>query len=417
MDTKTFVILFSIALFTWQCQDSDLTNPGPTTDPDEVVLSCQEEPLVCDLAKANNNFGLELFQKLHEQKPTDNIFISPTSLATALGMTINGAQNQTLDEMKMAMALQDWNLQDMNQAYKQMLPALPLLDNQVDLAIANAIYYEETFPFEPSFLELNTNYFDAEVTGLNFRDEGSVDVINGWVHNKTNGLIPDIIDMIPATAVMYLLNAIYFKSDWRTQFDADKTFATDFHKEDQTTTTVDMMTFGEEASVPYFNHPLFQMVDLAYADSVYSMALILPKEGSNVHEVIEELTEENYSQWVDALFNKNLEVYLPKFTMEDKQKETVKIALRQMGMEVPFEEVKADFTGMGPLGLYISDVIHKSYIEVNEAGTEAAAVTAVEISNESISLPQEIRFDKPFVFVIRENQTGNVLFVGKLMNP
>jgi serpin B len=401
----------------WACDSTDPIVDPPSIDPDEVVLNCNDNYDACELAQTNNNFGLDIFRNLHQQTPNENIFISPTSLATALTMTLNGAANETFTDMQNAMEVEDWDMPTLNAAYQELLPALPNLDNQVDLAIANAIFHEQTFPFESEFLNLNAEFFFSEVNGLDFRDEASVGIINGWVDTKTNGLIPDIIDAIPGTAVMYLINAIYFKANWRFRFDSNRTTKQNFYLADNTTEEVDMMTFGEEVSVPYLNHPMFQAIDLAYADSVYSMMLLLPKEESSLQEVVQELNEENWQQWTDALSNEDLEVYMPKFTLEDKHEESMKKALEDLGMGIAFEEIRADFTKMGPLGLYISRVIHKSFIEVNEAGTEAAAVTAVEISNESASYPGVLRFDRPFVFAIRDNQTNNILFVGQYVKP
>ena len=417
MKIFTRFTLLAMTSLLWACDSTDLGIRLPSVDPDEVVLNCNDHYDACELARANNNFGLDIFRNLHQQTPDENIFISPTSLATALSMTLNGAANETFTDMQDAMEVEVWDMLTLNAAYQELLSALPNLDNQVDLTIAKAIFHEQTFPFKSEFLNLNAAFFFSEVNGLDFRDEASVGIINDWVNTQTNGLIPDIIDAIPATGVMYLINAIYFKANWRFRFDSNRTTKQDFYLADHTTEEVDMMTFGEEISIPYFNHPLFQAIDLAYADSVYSMMLLLPKEESSLQEVVQELNEENWQQWTDALDHYDLEVYLPKFTLEDEHKESMKEALEDLGMGIAFEETRADFTKMGPLGLYISRVIHKSFIEVNEAGTEAAAVTAVEILNESASYPGILRFDRPFVFAIRDNQTNNILFVGQYVKP
>lgn len=413
MKFSTFLFLLALALLTWQCETTD--NPQPQ-DPAET-LDCGVAN-VCDLAKANNSFGFDLFQELHNAAPEENLFISPNSVATALTMTLNGAAGQTFSDMQQTLQLADWQMEDVNKAYQALLPVLPELDVNVDMAIANAIYHDQTYPVEQAFLETNNTYFYSPAGALDFRDPASVGVINNWVSDNTNGLIPDIIDQIPVEAVMYLLNAIYFKAPWRYQFDASLTENKPFFLENQSSVEVPMMTFGEEATVPYQFNDYYEAIDLPYADSVYSMTLFLPEEGVSMDELVNELSGTDWNMLTSAFFNKNMEVYLPRFSMEEKYSAVMKTALTNLGMGVAFKEGEADFSKMGPTDLYISAVIHKTFVEVSEAGTEAAAVTAVEISTESsASVPQQLIFNKPFLFVIRENQGNNILFMGKLMRP
>jgi serine protease inhibitor len=299
MKTLKIMLMLGIALAMIQCSSTD--DPLPQIDAESIDCS---ESNACDLAKANNAFGFDLFQKLHEQLPNDNVFISPNSVATALAMTLNGAAGETEEDMQQTLKLQDWTLADMNAAYRYTLPLLPNLDNNVDMAIANAIYHDQNYPVYPAFLELNQTNFYSPAEALNFRDPASVDIINGWVNDNTNGLIPDIIETIPPEAVMYLLNAIYFKAPWRYQFDPALTSDRPFYLEDGTTAQVPMMTFGEEVSVSTQWNELYQAIDLPYADSVYSMTLFLPNPDVSMDELVNELSTADWNQ-ISTSFYKN----------------------------------------------------------------------------------------------------------------
>ncbi|MEN0005815.1 MAG: serpin family protein [Bacteroidota bacterium] len=399
-----------LALSFWQCESEETPQPNENV----ATIDCAEAN-VCDLAKVNNSFGWDIFKELHEEAPTDNLFISPNSLSTALTMTLNGATTETFDAIQQTLQLTDWTLEKANTAYQALLPVLPNLDADVEMAIANAIYYREGYPVKEAFLETNNTFFYSPTEGLDFKNPAAVITINDWVSDQTNGLIPDIIDEIPDETVMYLLNAIYFKAPWRYAFDASLTENAPFYKEDQSTVQVPMMTFGEEVTIPYQINASYEAIDLPYANAAYSMTLLLPRPDVSVDALVNELAGANWNQIIEAFGEQTLSVYLPKFALEEKYDEAMKKALTDLGMGIAFDEIRADFANIGPGELYISKVIHKSFLEVSEAGTEAAAVTAVEVSLESLS--PTITFDRPFIFVIRENQGNNILFMGKFMKP
>lgn len=401
---------FSLLLFT-QCQEADpILPPEP---PIVVNYSCDEQPNACDLIESNNKFGFNIFKKLHEDAPEQNIFMSPISISTALAMTLNGADGQTKTEMHNTMELANLELEEVNEAFQYVLTALPELDNGTELKFANSIWHDLDFTAYADFLDVNTNFYDSEVNGLDFKDPNSVDVINNWASDNTNGLIDEILTQIPGGAVMYLINAIYFKGAWRFPFDPEHTADAEFFVTPDQSVPIERMSFGAEVTFPYLENELFQAVDLPYGDSIFSMSVFLPKANSSLDDIVNSLEAETYNDWVNSFASRRMNFFMPKFKMEYEKK--LNDILKSLGMVDAFDGGRADFSKLGPGGLYISMVKHDAFVEVNEEGTEAAAVTTVEVSETSVGL--FIDLNRPFLFVIRENKTNSVLFMGKMMNP
>lgn len=404
---KLFFLFGTFALFlTFACKDD--VAPVPV---DLTCISAQQVPA---LSRDNNAFGFDLLKKLQSNDPDGNLFISPLSIAAALSMTLNGAAGDTKTAMQQTMQLSDWEIQQLNSAWSCLLEVLPQLDEDVDVNIANSIWYRQGFTVRPEFLDANTQNYNSEVAALNFGDPAALTTINGWVDQKTNGLIETILDEIPANAVMYLINAIYFKGAWRKEFDPQYTTDATFYLEDGSQQPVKMMTHGQ-TTLPYFTTSTFEAVDLAYADSIYSMSIFLPKVGISVNELANTLSQNNWNTWLDSFQPQEMFFSMPKFKMEYKEK--LNRSLTQLGMGIAFGP-GADFSGInGTGGLYIDEAIHKSFIEVNEEGTEAAAVTSIGIVETSLPSIPVFFVDRPFLFTIRENKTGSILFFGKLMDP
>jgi len=404
---KLFFLFGTFALFlVFACKDDVAPTP--------VDLTCISEQQVPQLSRDNNTFGFEMLKKLQSNDPDGNLFISPLSIAAALSMTLNGAAGDTKTDMQQTMQLSDWEIQQLNSAWSCLLEILPQLDEDVDVNIANSIWYRQGFTVRPEFLDANTQNYDSEVAALNFGDPSALTTINGWVDQKTNGLIETILDEIPANAVMYLINAIYFKGAWRKEFDPQYTTDATFYLENGSQQPIKMMTHGQ-TTLPYFTTSTFEAVDLAYADSIYSMSIFLPKVGVSVNELANTLSQNNWNTWLDSFQPQEMFFSMPKFKMEYKEK--LNRSLTQLGMGIAFGP-GADFSGInGTGGLYIDEAIHKSFIEVNEEGTEAAAVTSIGIVETSMPSIPIFYADRPFLFAIRENKTGSILFFGKLMDP
>jgi len=375
----------------------------------EINLTLAEQELI----ESGNQFGLKLFKEINATDGDQNIFISPLSISMALGMTYNGANNETKDAMHSALEYSNLSVQEINESYKSIIDLLYSLDPQVAMKLANAIWANQNLTFIPEFIQANQDYFYAEVANVDFGDPATTDLINNWVNNSTDGKIDKILyePLDPITA-MVLANAIYFKGDWARQFDPELTYSAQFTNASGSQTNCMMMSTGDTLS--YFENDLFQAVDLPYGNGDYSMSIFLPKQGKDVEDVIANLSSANYDSWINSFQTTQLELRMPKFKVEYEI--TLNDVLSSLGMGIAFT-TQADFTNMhAPGGLFISLVKHKSFVEVNEEGTEAAAVTVVVIELSSIQ-GNYMTIDRPFFFVIRENKTQIILFMGKIVEP
>ena len=404
-----FLLLSSFALLAYQCEKKDLPGPGPGAE-----FSCDESPATCELTAANGDFAIALFKQLHSEEVDKNIFISPFSISTALTMTTNGANGQTLDDMRSTLKIQDFEMAQVNESYKQLLDILPDLDPQTKLKLANSIWHQIDYPVLEEFLQLNASYFSSEVIPIEFKDSGVVEQVNKWVDENTDGLIKDAISELPPNVVMLLINTIYFKGSWQTEFDPEDTKEADFFTYGDGPVKVDMMHL-EENDFPYFSNEFFQAIDLPYGDSIFSMTVLLPNEGHTVSDIIAEMSPETWDQWLNSFQTQGVELFLPKFKMKYDKK--LKRTLSDMGMELPFTDF-ADFSKMiNGGGVKIDEVIHKAFVEVNEEGTEAAAVTVVVIVETSMPIIPVVEVNRPFLYIIRDNKTNSILFMGKMINP
>lgn len=399
--------LVPVVLFSLACSDPNA--PGAATELDELPreLTVAEQKII----GAGNAFAFDLLREVNSAQRSENVFISPLSASMALGMTMNGTAGTTFDAMRSSLRLGTASREDINAGYKSLITLLQSLDKSTDFRIANSIWYEKTFPFHASFITESQNFFDAKVSALDFADPGSVNTINSWVNEATNKKIPTIIDAIDRDMVMYLINAIYFKGTWRSQFDKSKTANAPFFALDGSSASVPLMT--QKSSIAIASGNNYTAVDLPYGNSAFSMTVILPDKGTDVNAFAETMTLEKW-QALDATFHeRETTLFLPRFKLEWKRK--LNPDLESLGMGIAFQGNVADFTRMSPLGnkLFIDEVIQKTFVDVNEEGTEAAAVTSVGVMQTSIPAP--VRVDRPFIFAIREKLSGTILFVGKIV--
>ncbi|MBT3363193.1 MAG: serpin family protein [Chloroflexi bacterium] len=383
------------------------------------ALTIDEQQIV----ESGNEFGFNLFREVVGQEGDKNIFISPLSVSMALGMTLNGADGDTYEAMKQTLELAGLTEEEINKSYQSLIELLRGLDPEVVFQIANSIWYEQDFAVKQAFLDNCQQYFDAEVEGLNFSDPAAADTINAWVNENTNGKIEEIVDSpIDPLTVMFLINAIYFKGTWKYEFDEQDTRNRDFHLLDGSEVQCEMMV--QQAKFDYYQNNDFQAIDLPYGNGKYSMTVLLPLLDNNIDDMIAELNDNNWDEWMGNLTKQEVALYFPKFTLEYEL--TMNGVLEALGMEVAFDEDLADFGRMyhadqSDGNVYIDKVKQKTFVEVNEEGAEAAAVTSVEMmSRYSIGSEPPLIYmivDRPFVFAIRENHSGTLLFIGKIMNP
>ena len=370
-----------------------------------------------EIIQSDNDFGLAMFQKVISlDTESENIFVSPTSIALALAMTFNGASGDTKTAMENALRKTGFTAEEINTSYKSLISALVSVDPKVLLEIANSIWYREGFNVLKEFVSINQEYYDAQVRSLDFDDPGAPGTINSWVTDKTHGKIDKIVEEIGDDVVMYLINAIYFKGIWQYEFNKDNTSDGSFNLDNGSTVTVPMMK--QVTAFRYMNNDVFSMAELPYGQGNYSMLVMLPQDGRSADDIVAELTPGNWDEWIGALTERNIDLQLPKFTFEYKNE--LNDELEAMGMGVAFTG-QADFSKINGTGdLFISKVLHKSFVEVNEEGTEAAAVTSVEIVLTSAGPgPQYTAFhvNHPFIFAIREKSTGTIVFMGLVRNP
>lgn len=405
----TIVLLTSVSLFLFQCRETSTAPSIPQES--RRQLSKGEERLVT----STNTFGVKLFSTINERANKPNIFISPLSVSLALGMTLNGASGATYDSMQKTLELSGLTSKEINESYQNLTNLLTNLDPNVIFTIANSIWYRNTFDVEDEFVQTNKTYFDAEVTSMDFDAPDAADIINAWVRTKTREKIKEVIKPpIPPSTVMYLINAIYFKGTWTYQFDSTKTREGEFTCSDGTKINVRMM--NQTKKFLYYQDNSVQVIDLPYGEGDFRMTVLLPNPATSIDAFIAGLTDQALQQWIQKLDSAEVEFSMPKFKVEYEL--MMKDVLSAMGMGVAFSKDLADFSRINKnVQLFISEVIHKSYVDVNEEGTEAAAVTVVIIDRESFPSRIVMTVNRPFVFIIRDAPSSTVLFIGKIGNP
>lgn len=404
----TIIIAFTLCAFC-SCKTDDLNKDENKT------LNLDEKS--AQLIEADNEFGMEIFQKIRKESDKENIMISPLSISVAFAMAYNGADSDTKTEMEKAMKLNGLTTEQINNSYKILIKGLQSLDKDVVFEIANAIFYADGFSVKPDFLNINKTIYDAEVEKLNFGSPASVDKINDWVTEKTHDKITKIIEQLNPLDRMVLLNAIYFNGIWTNKFDEKGTHLLNFTKTNGTNLEVPMMK--KEEKLDYSSNSLFNAIKMPYGNGQYNMIVMLPVNGKNSQNVIDALSVTNWKSWMESFETKDpVVVTMPRFKFAFETK--LKTVLAEMGMVKAFQPNIADFSKISDEDLYISSAIHKSFIDVNENGTEAAAVTSITFSTTSAgNEPPKTYFtvDKPFVFAITEKDTDAILFIGVVNHP
>ena len=376
------------------------------------------QPPEKSLASAQNGFGFRLFSQLTAGDKSDNVFISPTSIAFALAMTWNGAAGETREAMSQALELKGKSLEQVNQASLALKIALQQADPAVQLQIANSLWAKKRLEFRRDFMDRNRQFFKAEVAELNFADPGSGATINDWVGRNTAGKIQKIVDRIDSNSILFLINAIYFKGKWTDKFKKELTSQKPFTLATGSAVEVPMMT--QSGSYQYYETPDFQAISLPYGNRRWTMRIFLPTPGRSLPQFLKGLSVSNWDSWMRSFRKRDGDILLPRFRIEYEKE--LNDALKALGMEVAFNRSRADFSSMIRTSerAYINQVKHKTFVEVNEEGTEAAAATSVGVSVTSFQQPQA-RFrmvvDRPFFCAIRDDQTGAVLFLGAINNP
>lgn len=370
-----------------------------------------------EVVNANNQFAFELYSGLNKEQD-GNIFYSPYSISAAIAMTYEGAKGQTADEMKSVFHFPESNILRPN--FAAIYNNINKKDKEYKLSTGNALWAQQDYQFLPDYLETVEKYYGGKATNLDFVEESekSRQTINSFIEQQTNDKIKDLIPpgVLNAYTRLVLTNAIYFKGTWVKQFDKSDTRDQDFTTiSGQKVKTPMMQLTGDDAEFNYAETDDIQILEMPYEGEDLSMLVLLPKE-NNLETVEESLTNQKLSEWKNMLSEQRVDIYVPKFKFETKY--FMVETLSNIGMPTAFTGA-ADFSGMdGTQDLLIQNVIHQAFVEVNEEGTEAAAATAVVVGIESVGPRIPIfRADHPFIFIIQEKGTGNILFMGRVADP
>jgi serine protease inhibitor len=370
-----------------------------------------------ELARADNRFGLTVFNQLTAARPQENVFISPLSIALALQMTMHGAAGATYDAMAGTLGVAGFERDDVAAGNRALRDELAVADKKVRLEIANSLWLRKGVKLNPQFVTDCNKYYKAAVTALDFANADAVTTINDWVSKHTNGRIEQIVSQLQPEDILVLVNAIYFKGSWAKEFDAKLTAPRDFNFASGSAAQRQMMQRSDQFQ--YKSDAVMQAVALPYGEGRISMYIFLPRDKGGLGRVMEGVEAENVSALFDGFTTRKGEVVLPRFKLEFEQ--SLAKTLMKLGMEPAFTP-RANFSDMlvPPTTAMISDVLHKTFIEVNEEGTEAAAVTGVVMTLTAMP-PREEKFslvcDHPFLCVIRDDATGSILFLGAIYDP
>jgi serpin B len=427
MTRKIFVALakhlltsaISVGLFSLvSCNNNVAQNPATNSEemiqPSDVASNSAE--MSDRVTEAYTEFAFKLFSQLSERQEQQNIFISPASITTALSMTYNGAYGETQDAIAQVLAVQGISVEELNQSNAALKAALENADEEVKLTLANSLWLNKEASFLPAFLQGINESYDAKLTQLDFSQPEAVDEINTWVQQQTNDKINAILDEIPPQAILYLINAIYFKGSWSEPFAPEATEEQPFTLLDGSTKPHPLMS--QTGEYRYLETDQMQAVSIPYGDGRLSLYVFLPNTESNLVNFYQNLSQEQWEDWMSRFQFRPGTVKLPRFQLEYET--SLNEVLKQMGMEVAFDPGKADFSQMTLMeNAHISQVKHKTFVEVNEEGTEAAAVTSVGVVATSAPVDPPFSFvaDRPFFCAIRDNQTGTILFMGSIVDP
>ncbi|XP_034369240.1 serpin B4-like [Arvicanthis niloticus] len=383
-------------------------------------------------AEATTKFTLELYGQLRDSK--DNIFYSPVSMMTALAMLQLGAKGNTEQQIEKVLQFNETTKkttkksahchdeENVHEQFQKLITQLNKSNDAYDLKAPNSIYGEKRFQFFQTFLEDIKEYYQANVESLDFAHaaEESQKKINSWVERQTNGKIKDLFPSgsLNSSTILVLVNAVYFKGQWNHKFDEKHTTEEKFWLNKNTSKPVQMMKQRNKFNFIFLEDVQAKIVEIPYQGQELSMFILLPVEIDGLKKLEEQLTADKLLEWTNPENMDMIEMYLslPRFKLEEKY--DLQGPLKHMGMVDAFNPQKADFSGMSSIqGLVVSKVLHKSFVEVNEEGTEAAAATGVVVTKYSAQITEDVYCDHPFLFIIRHNKTNSILFFGRMSSP
>jgi len=407
-------VLIILCILTGAALSSCSKDPGqePDLTPKTIELTAKGAEVIA----FGNEFGIELFTKVAGVEDK-NFMLSPLSASAALTMLLNGCAGDTYDQLKGTLKYPEgMTISEINEVYKSLVTQLLVVDPKVKLALANAIFYRQGFNVKNPFLATMENDFDAEIAGLDFSQPSALTTINKWASDNTNGKIPKVLNEISAEAVMFIMNALYFKGDWSYQFDKDLTSDREFYTGGSGSVDISTMKGDVGSRVAYGTG--YRAIEMPYGQTNFTMVVIVP-EGT-LTEFNASFDAQKWNTITSTIDNQEkfgeLTVYMPKFKFSYEK--YLNDQLQSMGMLDAFSPGLADLSGITDASIFVSFVKQNTFVEVDEEGTEAAAVTTIGIELTSLPpQPQEFKIDRPFVFAIRERTTNTLLFIGQVVNP
>ena len=407
-DLKTAILtLFTVPLIFISCKkESAAILP---VDPVPIDLTANQVSLI----SSENSFALDIFKKvIDNSSETENIIISPLSISSALSMTLNGANGATRDAMLDALRLKGLTPDIINNFYKDLTSALLNIDKRVLISIANSVWTANNFVVKKPFINILTQYYTAESKSFDPTDPLVPKQVNSWIEGKTNGLIKNMLDQLDQNTVMLLINAIYFKGKWTSQFDKSETIQASFLKPNGAPAQVPMMKQSSDFKI--YNGEGFTLAEFPYGQANFVMDVVLPSDNNGINNILPLITDQNLKSWLNLMGKRKADVSFPKFKYGYKKE--LKSILSDMGMGIAFTD-NADFSNISDINLLISFVLHQAFIETNEEGTEAAAATIVGIEPTAIISPYNLNIDHSFLYIIRETTTNSIIFIGRVADP
>ncbi|MEA3500123.1 MAG: serpin family protein [Candidatus Marinimicrobia bacterium] len=403
-----FILSFLLFSGCWDVLNLDLND-------NNNMLKYTIDNIPENIIDANNNFSLELFKTINTNEGDSNIFISPVSVSFALGMTMNGADRNTYEEMKNTLDFADLDIEKINKSYLTLIDELYNVSEGVEFNLANSIWYSDKFSLQNEFKNLNENYFKAKMEGLDFNDvENSLDIMNSWVEEQTQGKIKNLINRIYPNDCMFLINAIYFNASWKYQFDETETEESQFYIDNENAVNCDMMNIKSKFHFVKTND--YHALELPYANENYSMLMLMPRS-KNIDDFLNSINRDTIAKIQNKFEYDSINISIPKLELEYEI--NLNDILIEMGIEEAFDSRSANFSKMFnelQSSIWIDRVKQKSFLKVNEEGTEAAAATAV-VMTLGISDEKFMNFNIPYLFFIIEKQSNTILFCGKVVNP
>ena len=400
-------------------QETNSIDPDTSNTPSYQLVANQTtiETQISQVASASNSFGFNLFDQIQQQQPKDNLLISPSSIAIALAMTRSGTNGSTQTELTDVLELGSLEPDAIDLSYRKLIETLKTADPKVTLAIANSLWINRDIDLKQKFIEGAKDLYQAQVSNLDFADSRSKQIINDWVAKNTNNKISEIVDRTSSEDALYLINAIYFKGIWSNKFDVNETTDRPFYRSPQSSQSIPMMS--QKGDYRYYQSDRFQAVRLPYGEKQeLGMYIFLPAENSSLAEFNQQLNQNNWQEWLSKMRSQEGNITIPRFKLEYEL--NLLESLSVLGLNQIFSPQGADFSAMTDTPVAVDNIKHKTYIEVNEEGTEAAGVTSIGIRITSLQPDNKsfnMNVNRPFFFAIRDDITETIIFMGNVIQP